>query len=119
PELFQVIELIDHPLEVASVPAVEYTVFVEVVPQLLLPICPGVPVTRPRWDFPRFGGDDGRLKRLPRRVVRWIAVSKTFGKDLVEDGVGGPVRHPILRSDRYSLFRCGCFASNPPARCQE
>ena len=91
PSVCQVIELVEHALQVAAVAAVEHAVLEEVRAQLLLPIGAGVPVARPRRNLPALRHAVGKFERLARRVVGGIAVGKPLGKDLVEDRVGRPI----------------------------
>ena len=92
PSVCEVIELVEHALQIAAVAAVEHAVLEEVRAELLLPIGAGVPVAGPRRNLPssparrRATSSDSRVGSFVG-----IAVGEPLGKDLVEDGVGRPI----------------------------
>ena len=101
-EVVEVVELVDHALQVAAVAPVEDAVLVEVRRRARSPSrrgrtsrsVHGVTAQALRHAV------DGELERGARRVVRRVAVAEALGEELVEDGVGGPCGDVRVRGHR-------------------
>ncbi len=61
-QIRQIIQLIDHPLQIAAVAPMEDTVVIEIRAEFLLPFVARIPVGRPRRDAPVLRRHDRRLE---------------------------------------------------------
>ena len=93
-ERIQIREPVDYALQITSISAVKNR-FIEFVRNLIFPIVAGVPVAGPVGDCPGGRNLTGVFERFAGRIVRRVAVAKTFGENLIDDGLGRPGRHGI------------------------
>ena len=92
PETAEVIQLVEHALQVAAVASIKHAVPIKVGTHLLLPVVARIPVRRPGRDAPGRPRADGRLQGIARRIVLGITVAKAVRKNLVKDSLGRPSR---------------------------
>jgi len=92
-QLLQVVEFVDHALQVSAVAAVKNAVLVKIFANRFFPVFADIIIPRPWRDAPAIHIGELKLQRVAGRVVGRIAVAKTFGKDLIPDGGFRPSRH--------------------------
>ena len=92
PEVGDVVEFVEHALQVAAEAPVEHAVPEKIRPDLQLPRGAFVPVVRPRRNPPPRRRRDWPLERIARGIVGLVAVAETLRENLVPHHILRPVR---------------------------
>jgi hypothetical protein len=97
PQILQIVELVDHTLQVTAVTPVEDAVLVKAVPDRLFPLVTDEVIGCPRGDPPSTHIREMHFQSLARGVVGGITIAETLGEDLIPYSRLAPIGDIIQR----------------------
>ena len=106
-ELLQVVEFVDHALQISAVAAVKDAILVKVLADGFFPLFADVIVACPWSDPPTVHIGKLELERIARRIVGRVPVAEALGEDLIPDGGFSPFGHLGPFSLHGFLRHCG------------
>ena len=94
-QILQVVEFVDHTLQVTAVTPVEDAVLVKAVADRLFPIVTDEIITRPRGDTPSAHIREVHFQGPARGVVGRITIAETLGENLIPHSRLAPIGNII------------------------
>ena len=91
PQILQIVEFVDHTLQVTAVAPVEDAILVKAVADRLFPLVTDEIIACPRGDTPSTHIREMHFQRLARGVVGRITIAETLGENLIPHSRLAPI----------------------------